>query len=81
MNPGVVFGRRVRRLRGPLTQLELAARARMPRSALAKIELGLREPTVSTIVKLARALRVAPGQLFEEARPRAARRPRRTRKR
>jgi transcriptional regulator with XRE-family HTH domain len=38
----------------------------MHRSHLAKIELGQREPTVSTIVKLARALRVTPGQLFED---------------
>ena len=82
MKPGAAFGRRVRRVREARTwtQLKLAARARMPRSALAKIELGLREPTVTTIIRLARALRVTPGQLFEEARPRAPRRPRRTRK-
>ncbi len=63
MEPMADFARRLRRLRGPLTQHELAARARMHRSHLAKIELGQREPTVSTIVKLARALRVRPGQL------------------
>jgi transcriptional regulator with XRE-family HTH domain len=50
----------------------------MQRSAVAKIELGRREPTVTTIIKLARALHVPPGQLFEET-PRT-RRPRRTRK-
>lgn len=80
MKPGAAFGRRVRRLREDrtLTQLELAARAGMQRSAVAKIELGLREPTVTTIVRLARALHVTPGQLFEEApRPRRLRRMRR----
>lgn len=66
MDPMADFARRLRRLRGPLTQHELAARARMHRSHLAKIELGQREPTVSTIVKLARALRVKPGQFFED---------------
>jgi len=80
MKPVVAFGRRVRRVREALTltQLELATRARMQRTDVVKIERGQREPTVTTIVKLARALHVRPGQLFEET-PRARRR-RRTRK-
>lgn len=63
------FARRVRRFREalPLTQADLAARAGMFRTDVTKIELGMREPTVSTIVKLARALHVEPGQLFEDA--------------
>jgi transcriptional regulator with XRE-family HTH domain len=79
MGPTADFARRLRRLRGPLTQHELAARARMHRSHLAKIELGQREPTVSTIVKLARALHVKPGQFFEDA-PGSGRRGKRRRK-
>jgi len=51
----------------------------MHRSHLAKIELGQREPTVSTIVKLARALHVKPGQFFEDA-PGSGRRGKRRRK-
>jgi transcriptional regulator with XRE-family HTH domain len=81
MKPSAAFGRRVRHLREALTltQLELATRARMQRTDVVKIERGQRDPTVSTITKLARALHVPPAQLFEEA-PRASRRPRRTRK-
>jgi transcriptional regulator with XRE-family HTH domain len=62
------LGRRVRRLRRELTltQPELAARAHLHRTHLAKIELGISDPTASTIVKLARALRVMPGELFED---------------
>jgi transcriptional regulator with XRE-family HTH domain len=62
-------GRNARRRRRELTltQPELAARAHMHRTHLAKIELGISDPTASTIVKLARALHVTPGQLFEDA--------------
>ena len=76
------LGRRVRRLRRELTltQPELAARAHIHRTHLAKIELGISDPTASTIIKLARALHVTPGQLFEDAlgagrRPTKRRRP------
>jgi transcriptional regulator with XRE-family HTH domain len=63
-----VLGRRVRQLRTELalTQPEVAARAHIHRTHLAKIELGISDPTASTIIKLARALRVTPGQLFED---------------
>jgi len=63
------FGRRVRRLREALTltQEEVARRAHIGRTHVAKIERGLLEPTVGTIVKLAKALRVKPGQFFEDA--------------
>ncbi len=82
MKPSAAFGRRVRRVREDrtLTQLELATRARMQRSDVTKIELGLREPTVSTIVKLARALRVKPGRLFEDEPGGGRRHPKRRRK-
>ena len=80
MGPAMVaFAKRLRRLRGAVTQHELAARARLHRSHVAKIELALREPTVSTIVKLARALHVKPGQFFEDA-PGSGRRGKRRRK-
>jgi transcriptional regulator with XRE-family HTH domain len=69
MAPVTDFGRRVRRLRDALTltQDEVARRAHIGRTHVAKIERGLLEPTVSTIVRLAKALRVKPGQFFEDA--------------
>jgi transcriptional regulator with XRE-family HTH domain len=75
------LGRRVRRRRTELTltQPELASRAHMHRTHLAKIELGISDPTASTIVKLARALHVTPGQLFGDA-PGPGRRRKRLRK-
>jgi transcriptional regulator with XRE-family HTH domain len=62
------FATRVRRYRKALTltQPELAARARIHRSHLAKIELSQLSPTVDTIEKLAKALHIKPGQLFED---------------
>jgi len=73
------FAARVRRYRKALTltQPELAARARIHRSHLAKIELGQLSPTVDTIEKLAKALHVTPGQLFEDAAGAGRRRKRR----
>ena len=75
------FGRRARRLREALTltQDEVARRAHIGRTHVAKIERGLLEPTVSTIVKLAKALHVKPGQFFEDA-PGGGRRRKRRRK-
>jgi transcriptional regulator with XRE-family HTH domain len=75
------LGRRVRRLRRELTltQPELAARAHLHRTHLAKIELGISDPTASTIIKLARALHVTPGQLFGDE-PGTGRRPTKRRK-
>lgn len=66
MAPLEAFAKRIRKLRGPLTQAELARRAGISRSFLARIEVGLQEPTLSTIEKLARALRMKPAQLFED---------------
>jgi transcriptional regulator with XRE-family HTH domain len=75
------FAARVRRYQKALTltQPELAARARIHRSHLAKIELGQLSPTVDTIEKLAKALHVTPGQLFEDE-PGVGRRRKRQRK-
>jgi transcriptional regulator with XRE-family HTH domain len=81
MSPVADFASRVRRLRKALTlsQQELATRTQLHRSHLAKIELGLLEPTLGTIEKLARALHVTPGQLFGD-KPGAARRATKRRK-
>jgi transcriptional regulator with XRE-family HTH domain len=74
MVPREAFGRRIRRLRDALTltQNELARRAGMSRTYLARVELGQQSPTLEVIEKLARALHVKPADLFEdvERRPR-----------
>jgi len=74
MAPAEAFGRRIRRLRGQLTQGELALRAGISRGFLARIERGVQDPTLTTIEKLAKALHIKPGQLFEE-KPGPGRRP------
>ena len=66
MAPAQAFGRRVRRLRGQLTQGELAHRAGISPGFLARIERGLQNPTLTTIEKLAKALHVKPARLFED---------------
>ncbi len=57
------------------SKAELGRRSGMARSTIALIELGRREPSVTTITRLAAALRVSPGRLFkpeptQEGRPR-----------
>jgi transcriptional regulator with XRE-family HTH domain len=64
MAPAQAFGGRVRKLRGQLTRGELAHRAGISPGFLARIERGLQDPTLTTIEKLAKALRIKPGQLF-----------------
>jgi transcriptional regulator with XRE-family HTH domain len=73
------FGRRIRKLRGQLTQGELALRAGISRGFLARLERGLQDPTLTTIEKLAKALHIQAGQLFADA-PGAGRRRKRRRK-
>jgi transcriptional regulator with XRE-family HTH domain len=53
---------KARRARG-WSQEELARRAGVTRPYLARLETGRQDPRVSTIVKLARALRVPVGRL------------------
>ena len=67
MAPRGAFGLRVRRLRQALqlSQAELATRAHVSRGYLARLEIGMQSPTLEVIERLARALHVAPGALFE----------------
>ncbi len=80
MAPRRGFGHRVKRLRDALTltQPELARRASLSRGYLARLELGMQSPTLEVIERLARALHVKPGQLFEDE-PGGERRPKRER--
>jgi transcriptional regulator with XRE-family HTH domain len=63
----VRFGRnlRARRLDAGLSQQALARACRLHRTEISLLERGLREPRLSTIVRLARALRVAPEALLD----------------
>lgn len=58
--------RRMRRQRG-LTQEALAERADLGRAFLQKVERGVTNLSVETLVALARALDVKPQELFEPA--------------
>ena len=55
---------RQRRLSAGLTQAELAQRAGIGRPHLVRIEGGQKNPTAVVLVHIARALGVAPGDLF-----------------
>ena len=57
---------RVREVRNrkSLSQLELASLAGISQSFLASLESGKKQPSVSTILKLAKALEINPGDLF-----------------
>jgi transcriptional regulator with XRE-family HTH domain len=52
------------RTRKGLSQLELAGKADISQSFLASLESGKKQPSVMTILKLAKALEVNPGDLF-----------------
>lgn len=64
---GTAFGARMRALReaAELTQAELALKADMLPSVLARLERSEREPTWPTVLKLAEALGVAPNDFLE----------------
>jgi transcriptional regulator with XRE-family HTH domain len=52
------------RTRKGLSQLELAEKADISQSFLASLEAGKKQPSVGTILKLAKALEMNPGDLF-----------------
>ncbi len=52
------------RERQRLTQTELAKRSKLTPAAISQLEAGLREPTFSTIVRLAGALKTTPNDLI-----------------
>ena len=66
MNPREQFGRNVRdaRTRAGVAQVRLAAAAGMHRTEISLLERGARDPRLSTIVRLARALGVSPAALL-----------------
>ncbi|MCG8400857.1 MAG: helix-turn-helix domain-containing protein [Firmicutes bacterium] len=54
------------KLRGGLSQAELAKKAGVPQSAISEIEAGKRVPRADTLHKLATALGVKVSDLLEE---------------
>lgn len=65
--PPAAFARNLRRARekAGLSQEALAERAGMHRDAVALLETGKRDPRVSTVVKLAKALGMPAGDLLK----------------
>lgn len=70
MQPRAQFGDNLRRLReaAGITQMDLADRCEMHFTAISRLERGLRDPRLTTLVKLARALGVAVTDLVEGVR-------------
>lgn len=66
--PDVAFGRALRRLRlaAPLTQEQLGLESGVQRNFISLIETGQNQPTISTIFRLAEALKVKPSKLVSE---------------
>lgn len=63
-----IFGRRVRDLRTKvnLSQEEFAEKAELDRTYVSGIERGVRNPTLTTMTKLAAALRVPVRELLRD---------------
>jgi len=68
VSPSQVFAKNMRksRLRRGLTQERLAFAMRMHRTEISLLERGERDPRLSTVVKLARALDCTPSSLLED---------------
>ncbi len=63
-----VFGKVLRELRetNKLSQEKLAEYCELDRTYISLLERGLRQPTITTIFKLAKALNVSPSRLIEK---------------
>jgi transcriptional regulator with XRE-family HTH domain len=63
------FGKQLQRLRTSrgLTQEQLAVTAGLSRTFLTKLELGQHDPSLSTLVRVAKALRVSVTELLGES--------------
>ncbi len=80
-NPRVAFGMRLRELRlaRELSQEQLAAKADLHWTYVGGIERGERNPSLVNITRLAAALGVQPGALFDAPKDRPPKRLRRNR--
>ena len=68
MRPQQQFGANLRSLRlaAGLSQMQLGDRANLHFSEISRLERGLREPRLMTVVRLARALGVPPAALLAD---------------
>ena len=68
MRPHEQFARNIRekRIERRISQEALASAAKLHRSEVSLLERGARDPRLSTIVRIARALRCTPSALLEE---------------
>lgn len=64
----VAFGRRLRELRAEhgLSQDALADKTDVHPTAIGRLERGAREPRLTTILRIARGLKIPPGELLDE---------------
>lgn len=62
------FGKVLQRLRKAkgLSQEELSFRSQLDRTFISRLESGLRQPTIATIIKLAKALGVSAASIVAE---------------
>jgi transcriptional regulator with XRE-family HTH domain len=67
MQPAVAFGRVLRRLRRKkgMTQEGLGFEADLRRTFISVLELGQQQPTLTTILKLAKVLEVKPSKILD----------------
>lgn len=67
MNEITIFARNVAttRARQQLSQSQVSSRSGIHVTEVSRIERGLRDPRVSTVVRLARALEVHPARLLD----------------
>ena len=63
---------RIARTRAGLTQKKLAELVERDQSEISRIEAGKTAVTVPLLLRLAKALKVPPGKLLDEARDKAA---------
>jgi transcriptional regulator with XRE-family HTH domain len=63
----VAFGQRLREVRvgHRVSQYDLARRTGLHPTAISRFERGVREPRISTVLRLARGLGVLPGLLLD----------------
>ena len=66
---GQIFGEVLRRHRAErnISQEELAHRADVDRTFVSRLERGIRQPTITTLIGLAQALGVSAAELVREA--------------
>jgi transcriptional regulator with XRE-family HTH domain len=68
VTPEKAFGKVLQRLRKAkeLSQDELSFRSQLDRTFISRLEGGLRQPTISTIIRLAEALGVSAASIVAE---------------